>query len=376
MSTKQRLFIIQVVLLIAVFAVPVLSQDSDQTAKKNFSPDQYSLLFRGAMKRPNPISILRPDNNLEILLACTNGITLEQIKASGIHCLESQLRLLTDWKLLEQDNKTYIAAIPIVGEEKVAAMRMEIRTLAKRIVSETQPNLKRLRELLNESGRSRSTYPIFIGFILHESIYGDYIARELLDSYELTVDNPNWNGIGLITYPRRDFRFGTTSMPIGKNRLFILGYKKSSGISSSILGPFSGFRTLMKFINDVKDDDKIDDQELVRIYRPYNIIDEQGKLAVTHIKKQKGDKIYDICSKMTERIKEAMIAEIGSKRLQKILGIDKTDALFVVLYYELRNAILEELETRGLTGKPLFFESPEDVTPVDIGNMIFKIIVQ
>ena len=373
MLTRYNFIIVNFILLIALFTVPIFSQESVQ---EKISPDKYKLLFRGAIKRPSPFTILQLDINLEILLACTNDKTLEQIITSGINCLESQLRLLVDWKLLKQDRKTYKAAIPIIGEKKITLMRLESQTLARRIVSEIQPDLERLEELLNESGRSHSIYPIFIGFILHESIYGDYIAGDLFKKYELTVDNPFWNGIGLIYYPYRDFKFSMLSMPLGNNKLFFLSYKDSIGIPSSIRAPFSGFRTLMKLMNDFKDNDKIDDKELYKIYKPYNIIDEQGKLTVTTIKKQKGDKIYDLCSKMTEWIKKTMIAEVNSKKLQKILEIDKTDALFILLYYELRIAILEELEKKGLVGKPLSFEKPEDITRLDIGNMIFKIITE
>lgn len=106
--------------LIPLFAEPCLSQSSNQ----KISLDKYRLLFRGAMTRTSPVSILKLDNNLEILLACREGKTAEQLNASGIICLASQLRLLVDWKLLEQKQQIYKPAIPIIGEKKNGGLRI------------------------------------------------------------------------------------------------------------------------------------------------------------------------------------------------------------------------------------------------------------
>ena len=98
-----------------------------------------------------------------------------------------------------------------------------------------------------------------------------------------------------------------------------------------------------------------------------------GNLTITTIKKKKGDSVYDLCAKTTGQIIDLLTAEIQSNKYQTILGIDNTDALFMLLYYELRIAIVKELELKDLAGKAIFYNNPEDITPADIGNMIFKI---
>ena len=90
--------------------------------------DEYDFVARGRMSRDRglrPADIVGMDGNGDILLACLDPKTVEELESGGTKFIRSQLELLTDWGLLKYsaEDETYQTAVHVYGPEKSSAIR-------------------------------------------------------------------------------------------------------------------------------------------------------------------------------------------------------------------------------------------------------------
>ncbi len=67
----------------------------------------------------HPYTILKMDNNKEIVLALKKGKTLSELKNMGIQFNASQIKLLTLSGLVTKKDSTYTTAIPIFTKSEM-----------------------------------------------------------------------------------------------------------------------------------------------------------------------------------------------------------------------------------------------------------------
>jgi hypothetical protein len=83
---------------------------------------QWDLICFCVTSVNTPHFAVRADTNGRILYLAQNPITKAQLQQDlGVPVLESQLALLSDWRLLKHDGETYVTNIPILGPEKIAS---------------------------------------------------------------------------------------------------------------------------------------------------------------------------------------------------------------------------------------------------------------
>ena len=111
------------ILLTAALCYPGCSRESQESQAEIPTLDVYDFVARGRMSRERgvrPTDVARMDNNGEILLACLEPVSDEELESRGVKFLRSQLELLVDWNLLDYDaeNESYETTVNVFGVEK------------------------------------------------------------------------------------------------------------------------------------------------------------------------------------------------------------------------------------------------------------------
>ena len=124
---------------------------------------------RRAAPHKSVLSATRFDNSGEISLACVEPRTAEQLDASGIRHLRSELERLRDWRLLEYDSasSTLRTTVHVYGTRAASAIRDMVGPVAAEVTDELDADLAALRSHLGETRRERSLFAILYAYVLH-----------------------------------------------------------------------------------------------------------------------------------------------------------------------------------------------------------------
>jgi hypothetical protein len=138
----------------------ISSQDQAIHEDNPSTLDKYDVVARGKMSRDRgkrPVQIARMDNNGEILLACLEAKTVDELKSKGITFKQSQMELLVDWNLLDYDSKatTYRTTIHVYGPEKAAAIRKLVNRGVVQLIADLGDELNSLIEHLDRIDRKK-----------------------------------------------------------------------------------------------------------------------------------------------------------------------------------------------------------------------------
>jgi hypothetical protein len=105
----------------AVVGEVVFAEDTVRSEPIGFNSYELSQFIVSAGQSPQQVTKL--DNNGELLLACIEGKTRDQLRAAGARFAESQVELLKTWRLLEEQDSVLRTAFPILGDESPRVFR-------------------------------------------------------------------------------------------------------------------------------------------------------------------------------------------------------------------------------------------------------------
>ena len=324
--------------------------------------DDYDFVVRGKISRERgirPQQIAGLDNNGEILIACQEARSIQQLKASGIVFLRSQLELLADWDFLTYNSKdkTYKTTIHIYGVQKSTALRKLVSTSVDRLRSKLSDELESLKNHLASMGSEKSLFAVLYGYILH-SYSMEQFGKELYQKSQLPASL--LERIQLGCFPLRKFNTGVTSQPVeGAHYIFV-----SAGTA-----PRSDFQGNLAFAKNHARDGKINDPALLSTFYAFDVVNDQGELTIpvfTDLWAAKLENMAKTVYAETEGLAEA--AEI-----KNILGMATQARREMFLHYEIRYAFLDLLLQNKFMLSPVDFEDSQKNSAADVGNLIFLI---
>ena len=340
------------------------AQNPQRDVDKPATLDKYDLVARGKMsqdRRMRPVQVARMDNNGEILYACKEAKTIEQLKSIGIKCLQSQMELLVDWDLLEYDrkNKTYKTTIHIYGAAKSTVIRQNVMEAVKKMVNSLNADLDSLKNHLVKIDREKSLFAILYGYVLHDYAMNQF-GEEIYRKPQLSAEHPFWNGFAWAIYPVKKFPTGVTVMPVKGNKFFFIS---AAGV------PRFNFRQLNAFLKDVATDNKVDEPELVKSLSVFGLFDDKGKLSIPIFESEWSTKLEN----MAKRIYAQTIELADSEEMKEILGMGTQAQAAMFLHYEIRYAFLYYLIEKGIIEAPADFENEDNNSPQNMKNLVFLI---
>ncbi len=345
-------------------SLSIATQESKQEKSKPPTLDEYDLVARGKMLQSRgmrPVQIARMDNNGEILLACAEAKTVEQLISIGIKFRQSQMELLVDWNLLDYDrkNKTYRTTIHVYGEEKAAAIRQKVRSVVIQLVTMLNAELASLRSHLAEMEREKSMYAILYAYVLHSYAMNQF-GKEIYQKPQLSEENPFWNGYAWAIYPVKKFPTSVFSMPGEGSQFFFVS---AAGV------PRFDFKQMMAFVKDAAPDTQVDDLELRKSLSAFGICDNEGTLAIPIFDSEWFEKL----EKMAKTVYAKTIDLVDSNEMKDILGMETQAQAAMFIHYEMRYAFLGHVLENGIIEAPVDFINAENNSSSDAKNLVFII---
>ena len=356
---KSILYLFFPLILMATFCYPC---DSQENEKNPSALEEYDFIVRGRMSRDRgirPDQVALMDSNGEILIACAEAATAEQLKSAGIHFLQSQLELLVDWNLLEFENKgkTYRTTVHVYGKEKATAMRRHVQQAANELSVILKEDLVALKSYLDGINRENNLFAVLYAYILH-SYSMDQFGEVIYQKPQLSEKKPFWNGFAWAIYPIRKFDIGVLNLPVDGSRFFIISPKTM---------PRPDFRQLLAFVKDAADDNKVDDPDLKKSLAPFNIFNEEGALTIPVFSEDWSANLENMAKKVYA--KTAELAD--SEEIKNILMMENSARTAMFVHYELRYAFLKSLLEQGVLREPVDLTDASNNSAAEMRSLIF-----
>jgi hypothetical protein len=335
----------------------------------NFSPafTEYSTIQFITSKGPDPSSAMRMDNNGDILLACREGATTEELEAAGIHVTSSQLRLLEILRLLDKGEE-YRTAFPILDSVQTTELRGLMDGPARELATLIGPALNSLLKLIAVSyPESNSSFSIAFTYVLDGMVWEVMEAQGLTKPRKITIEEPLWGGEIWSIYPPRPFSSGTNSF-WDEGVVFAVNW--SRGIMPKLRKFWADRSMLDALFNEFHNHGSVVDSEVLEYYLPMGIIDEDGNFTIPIILEGEGNELYDRCMTISEQLVEAIPQMLDLRQIMEQFAFSNISQTTIISYHELMWSITEQLEADGLVSRPIAFTDPDNARMEDLADLI------
>lgn len=350
----------------AVLSDVAFAQGTERPQPIGFNSYELSQFITSVGQSPQQVTTL--DNNGDLILACTEGKTRDQIRASGIRFAESQIELLKTWRLMEEKDSVLKTAFPILGEEVSKRLREASQAVVPALGRRLEPDIKKLVALLDRGGRKRNAYTILFSYILDDLVWERFGERNRIGPRVITAEVPLWAGEVWAVYPPRSFSMGTNAV-------------SDKGISLKVnwteraipkMGPFvADIKTFLRMFDDYVEKGRVEDADAVRVFGPFALFDGTGHFTVPVITAKRGDPLYELSDGIAQRVAQDVPALLDLEALSKQFGFRDNKQALVIAYHEVMWDLMDHLEGEGIVQKPAAFADPDKAKPADIGDLVF-----
>ena len=172
--------------------------------------------------RSNPKTVVRMDNNGEVLLRCVGGASRESLVSSGIAANQSQLTLLEAYGLVTIEGDVITTSFPVLGPAQIAEVRDRATAAAADVMPEVVSRAETLVGLLAARDLYASGHAVVFGHALDGVIWDLLRTRGALPGVELTIEEPYWRGSFWAVYPGREGSAGTNEINDGSATLVMV----------------------------------------------------------------------------------------------------------------------------------------------------------
>lgn len=331
-------------------------------------------IFYGTAESSSPNAIARLDNNEQILLACSepDGRTPKQLEAAGVPSTQSQLQLLSHFRLLRQEGRSYRTAFPLLDEGKTARLREQMKSAAVAAAPRLKEQVRALKKTLRDVGREGNTYTILFSYVLDGMVWDRFAEKGHPTRGD--GDDPLWSGVFWMLCPPRGFRSGTNSLSKG-NTTFKLHW---SDAARQQLRPFlSNWGMTRRMALEIIERGRVTSPDLLKAFAPYGIFDRSGRSLLPMIEERSGNPLFAASAKLSQRVAELFLQQIDLDRLAREHSLpDKRHAL-VIGYHEWMWELVDRTEREGLVRRPALFQpepkDPRKARPEPVGELMFLV---
>jgi hypothetical protein len=290
--------------------------------------------------KSTPQHIIKADDNGRLLYFARNGATKAQLRRQGLRVPDSQLKSLQYWSLLNRRGERYQTTFPILGPERMAALRPRIKALAKAIGPSLVSDAKSLKAVLDRQGYPRSHYAIVFSYVLDGLVWNELRRTHEFPSSYPTDAHPEWNGALWAFAPERPGVEGTNEIGSGNFALQslwnerVLEALKSAAPATQIepwLSDVAGGKTSAGASS--------------------LLVGDKGRLLVPLIHSSASDPIHGIGFSMARKVAEALNRPSGRQLWSSIPGASPDVGLLIVTH-ELMWDIIEQLDASGVVVRP------------------------
>ncbi|MDH5413925.1 MAG: hypothetical protein OEW87_07300 [Flavobacteriaceae bacterium] len=349
-----------------LFLLCVNSYYTIKAQSKNFSSNEDICYCYGA----SPLSIVKLDNNWELLLLLKEIKTIAQIDSLGIEKTNSQLKLLEQWGLISKnEDKTYQTSIKLFDSIQSQKLRIQSLELSTKLSDIISPKVNELWHYLKKTGREKNAYSILFSYVIDGMIWEYLEEKKIINSRELGLDSSFWNGEYWVVYPRREFSCGTNTYSNGQG--YNLKVNWSNGAIPKLIPFMTKAGLLIEIINDLNSNNKVSNQEAIEVFSKYNFFSGKGELSIPVIIKNSENDIFTISLEIVYLIEDFIINNLDLKSLKHDFGFENNSQAIIVIYHEMMWDILQILERKRIIEKPLILRNPENAEIKDVSDLLF-----
>lgn len=310
-----------------------------------------------------PHGIVQMDDNGRILYRARGGVTREELGREGIAATESQILLMETYGLLDEKGGRLRTSIPVMDEDRMSALRAELKPLAKQAAEALKPEVAQIREELGRQHLEGSQYAIVFGYGLDGLMWDDLKAEHRLPSTELTVQHPFWRGAFWAVYPERKGVAGTNEVK-ARTGTMVLTWNDRTSAALYKLEVAGGLPEAIDSLSRGGTEPVQIDAVTKWVFR-----DGSG-LKVPVIQEDAGDVLYEASRRIGSKVANQLVeSAAGKKVLASLDGMTREEAVLIAAHELIWSIADEMVEQRVLTRPRALTDGPLDAP--DVRPLVF-----
>ncbi|MDH4156549.1 MAG: hypothetical protein OEW00_04655 [candidate division Zixibacteria bacterium] len=315
-----------------------------------------------------PQNIMELDNNGEIVLACVNGTTEDELRKLGISFVQSQVTLLKTWRVLQLDGEVLRTAFPILDRARTEKLRAITRAAAPEVCRRLQPRVTKLTGTLESLGRQGNAYSILFAYVVDGMVWDVFEENNLVNKKHITADRPFWAGEVWAVYPPREFRPGTNSL---SDKGVSLKVNWSEEAIPKMIPFLADWKNLLQILDDYINVGRVVDKQAKEVFAPFNLFDTSGRFTIPIVEETPDNQLFQICHALSHEIVDIAPGVLDLPGLTAAFGFRDEKQTVVIAYHELMWDLMDIFTELGLVQKPLAFADPDNSEPQDIADLVF-----
>lgn len=361
---KRNTLFICLLLLFGSFSCTQKKQKVQKIQQENMKDFKGSCYCSFTGK--HPITLIKQDNNWELVAAFRGGKTLKEIENLCIKYTEKQVENLKKFNFIEQKGDKYYSLVPILGEEEMKKLRSQTKTIAKDMVNEIENDFDILSDIFKKKGFENNTFTYFFSYVLDDIVWDIFEKNNQLPERELGEIKANWAGLLWYSRPARSFSCGTNKYSNNNISLMInWSYNQKK--------KFNAYEEVYSFLSDYLKNGKCSNKKLITKFFENGIVNKKGNLKVPVIETQKKDELHNISHILAQKIANFSMNKVDYSQMQKDFFINKKQDAIIIIYHEIMYDILDILEQKNKLKKPKLFDNSKEANLSDMKDLILLI---
>lgn len=318
---------------------------------------------RGVM----PETIIRLDNNWQILNACIEGKTYQELVEAKIPFTQSQMQIMLMWGLLEGDGAKVKTSFPIITADRTAIIRNSMKAIAENVGAEIIPEVKALATSLATGGNQSNTYSIMYSYILGELVWTKFAEKNIVIKGPVSIDQPFWNGKMWALTPARENRSMSTSLDSDH---YSLKFHWNNILSGKVNMFMSAIEVISQMLREMEEFQEIRTKEVITVMSTFNIMDENGKFTIPMIDEDSTAGVSGSCNTLAGKIRDQFLAKVDFSDLTSRAQLMNEFTAFAIGYQEFCREIMPYLVAQNILAKPAILSDP-NAGPEGMKELLF-----
>jgi hypothetical protein len=299
-----------------------------------------------------PHSIVKYDNNWEILLALKNGgKSKSDLDSLNIKYTDSQLRILRIYKIIQLVGNKYHLVTPVLDSIQTNGLKIKTKKLAELIMPEIVNEIDSLNAVLYSENLANNQFSILFSYVLDGLVWTKFEKLDIIKPLELTIENSPWTGTFWMLTPHRETKYGTNTY---SDSIFEIGI-------TSGLDKLSNDKVLKVILKNYSEFGRITDQKLIESVKGYKILNAEGTLTIPVIDENYNNKIYRLSDLISGKICLQLTRNPVFKEIIGDLKIVDPEQATIIVYHEVMWDLLSLMIKNKIVTEPKI-NSEEDAS--------------
>jgi hypothetical protein len=341
--------------------VLLLAQATDYNNWKNWEDICYCTMNNSY----HPSSIVSADNNLQLLLALKNGLTLKQLDSLKLPYIKSQLLLLESQHLLNKADGIYKTVIPILYSEQTAHLRKQSLFVARGIYPEIKKECCDLVAKLSEQNRSSNAYSILFSYVLDGLIWKRFEKEGIVKKWDTTGI---WSGNYWFLTPKRPVDCGGTNIWSNENFMFKWNWSYAENVTDGL------WKKNLEMLFPLAQGNTVPNKEIIDEFSALGFFDKDLHLTIPVINEKENNTLYLLSINIIDKLFPAFMAKTDIEAFKTSYKFNDNSETVIVFYHEVMFDLMDLLLEKQVIQMPTAFQHSEKATLKDAADLCFIVI--